>query len=759
MSRSHRRPKGLPKRTTPSKSKPGRIIPPAFLPVILVWALAAIPFGYGKYLEFNNNGAFDGGLNVYHAKCLVNGDKIGKEVFPSARPATLLVNVMGVKLLGFSERGPKLIQTLMQLAALALMFYTLRKIYGILPASVALILAAFYLSCPPYAKVGNVKEQYMIACMIAAACGLILSHAGGSRLWLILSGAAAINTWYFKQTGFSIVIAMLIFLLVRSLFRNRTWRMCLQDLLWLYGGAILGMIPLVLFYIWQGTVASFLKKFPASVLVSLFLFVLGGLAIYLLVRLIPRDKVLGLLRNILGPLRKVRRSIWVVSAALGLLAMAAGWFYLEKKFPEQGQGNRFFFDLYFIDFPLMLVSKCRWTLIAMIDNVKHLLAAQGGYLVGSRSVTSFAAQAQTVMGHYKSFVVPIGLSLLAIGFRLVRLFSRKHPDASAEPSQSTVSDSRARCLQDSFVVLLAVWWILDMLFVWISPRSYVEYYLPLNASAAMLAAYAIYGAREIIVNRIAPNTNQLPVVGSVGIFLLVSVMMLVLSTKNLSLFADKVGQTAMMRSQKQLPHWEQVAQSIRNNTSPDDGLYVWGWVPGIYVQAQRFCPASHPAESNMHSDDPRRVHQVIRKLLAELKENPPTIIVDSQKDHFPYISHPRFDLWPRVFNRASRKFDLKPPLTKPSGQPRLIKPSEIDSYHDALMDQVETYTYDILTYPQRPGGSLAQEDARKRAQQERARHEMMTPLRKFVMTHYQPQSPVNSPMYIFRLKTNLPRIN
>jgi len=313
--------------------------------------------------------------------------------------------------------------------------------------------------------------------------------------------------------------------------------------------------------------------------------------------------------------------------------------------------------------------------------------------------------------------------------------------------------------KDSFVVLLAVWWILDMLFIWISPRSYVEYYLPLNASAAMLAAYALYCCREIIANRMAPKAKSLPAVVSVGIFMIVCVMMLALSTKNLSLFADRVDQTAKRHAQKQLRPWEQVAQFIRTSTSPDDGLYVWGWVPGIYVQAQRFCPARHPAESNMHSDAPRWVGRMIRALLADLEANPPTIIVDSQKDHFPYVSHPRFDLWPRMFDRTERKFDLKPPLTKPQGQPRLMKPTEIDSYHDAMMDEVEKYTYDILTFPKRPGGPLAQEDARRMAQQERARHEMMTPLRKFVMANYQTQSlPFNSQMYVFRLKPPPPRI-
>ena len=55
--------------------------------------LAAIPFAYGKYLEFQTDDPFDGSLNIYLAQSLLNGEKIGEEVVPSARPATLLVNV------------------------------------------------------------------------------------------------------------------------------------------------------------------------------------------------------------------------------------------------------------------------------------------------------------------------------------------------------------------------------------------------------------------------------------------------------------------------------------------------------------------------------------------------------------------------------------------------------------------------------------------------------------------------------------------
>ena len=121
--RSSARPTARPASAIKSGSRFSRSAVAIILSAII---LAAIPFAYGKYLEFNTNGAFDGGLNVYSAQSIVNGRKLDVDIFPSARPATLLVNVVGVALFGYSEFGPKLIQMLMQLTALGLMFYTLR---------------------------------------------------------------------------------------------------------------------------------------------------------------------------------------------------------------------------------------------------------------------------------------------------------------------------------------------------------------------------------------------------------------------------------------------------------------------------------------------------------------------------------------------------------------------------------------------------------------------------------------------------------
>lgn len=159
---------------------------------ILVIILAGIPFVMGRYFEFNYPDPFDSAANVYSAQHILNGAKIGIDENPSAATGTLLVNILGCRLFGFSEFGPKLIQTIMQAIALVAAFIAMRKAFGNLAAIVGVTVASIYLSSPLLAKFGNVKEQYAIACMVTAVSLLILRQLDGKWWCSILAGAAAI---------------------------------------------------------------------------------------------------------------------------------------------------------------------------------------------------------------------------------------------------------------------------------------------------------------------------------------------------------------------------------------------------------------------------------------------------------------------------------------------------------------------------------------------------------------------------------------
>ena len=211
------------------------------------------------------------------------------------------------------------------------------------------------------------------------------------------------------------------------------------------------------------------------------------------------------------------------------------------------------------------------------------------------------------------------------------------------------------------------------------------------------------------------------------------------NTANFAAFSRRVSSLSQQRRSGRLPMWEQVAQYIRDHSRPTDGLYVWGWYPGIYVQAQRFAPSTRPSYSDMHSDSPEVVKQKIEKIVAELKAHPPLFIVDPRKMHYPYNTHPVFDLWPRVPGKNKHR--------------RFIPAQSAQEFSRRLNNEVEQYTFTMLMHPRRPGGPLDKTEAHRLARQEKLRHEAMYPLREFVMRYYRPVSSPDAPMLIFRRKS------
>ena len=352
--------------------------------IAVVVVLAAIPFALGKYFELSYPDPFDSGANVYSAKHILEGARIGIEEKPSAALGTLLVNILGVWLFGFNEIGPKLIQGILQAAALVFMFVAMRKLFGTLAAAVGVIIASLYLSSPLVAKFGNVKEQYMIACMMMGISCFILRQLKGGWWWAFLAGAFVSWAPLFKETGTSAIGAIGLFVVAEPFLKHRTFKQTAVDILLLLGGAVAAIAPL---YIW----------------------------------------IIGC--NVQSGLPYA----FVWSTIKGVLLPAKG---------AEGVGS---------------------------------------YVSDTRELVPFAQQWPKVLRFYWLLILPMALAGGAIIARLVRMILRLVKKLPAESRKS----------YDRFVLLLGVWWILDAAFVWISSASYEQYYLPLNASAAMLGGYLI----------------------------------------------------------------------------------------------------------------------------------------------------------------------------------------------------------------------------------------------------------------------------
>ncbi|MFH1716032.1 MAG: hypothetical protein ABIF19_01665, partial [Planctomycetota bacterium] len=255
---------------------------------------------------------------------------------------------------------------------------------------------------------------------------------------------------------------------------------------------------------------------------------------------------------------------------------------------------------------------------------------------------------------YGVLILPIALAIGSIVIRIIRLILGR--------LKSPIEGSRTS--YDRFVLLFAVWWFLDMAYVWISPRSYEQYYLPLNASAAMLGGYLIAAYYEKA--RDAVSKPKWIALGILGLLLMVFMSLhifrgVVRSPHSGTVYRDqatsqpardkgyaqKFAEVRARRTSGAIGAWEVLSKYIRDNSTPDDVIYVWGWWPGIYVQAQRLSSAPKAFEGTMHTLSPEVLSDRVAEILAAFEKQPPKFIVDSRKNHFPW-DRPPLELWPRT---------------------------------------------------------------------------------------------------------------
>ena len=559
--------------------------------------LAAIPFSIGKYFEFNSYDPFDSGAYVHSAAHILSGAEIGVDEKPSAQLGTLLVNLLGVGLFGYSETGPELIQMIFQATALVLMFIAMRKLYGTLPAAVGVIVASVYLSWAFIAKTGNVKEQYMIATMIIGVSCFVFYQLSGKWWQAVVAGAVLSWAPLFKQTGVSAIGAIGLFVLLQPVLKNATWKQTGQTIGLLFGGAFAGILPL---YIWM-----------------------------------------------LG---------WDVQMAL---PYAFVWQTLAGFIPSGSEAGE--------------------------------VKAASDYVTRSREFVPFSLQWRKVLYHYGKVIMPIVLATCAIIVGIVRwiLSLRKPKQTQKAP-------------YDRLFILFAAWWLLDMAFVWISPRSYVQYYLPLNASAAMLGAYgvAVYWDKA----RNAAQKTKWLIMGIVGLFLMVVLSWHVFfesaGGKSSQSYQHMLKTASLRRKGQYRFRGEGTGEYIRTHSEPTDRIYVWGWIPGIYVKAQRFSAASRAC--CLPRPAPAVLAEMVDELLIEFKEDMPKFIVDTRKRHIP-VERPPYELWPIVRYQGMK-------------QETFLAPEE---------NAVEAYEKNWADILRRDFGD-----------EEAERFEILAPFRKFVREHY-----------------------
>jgi hypothetical protein len=620
------------KDTAPSVAPAKSSVPTGFLvEIFAVLILAAIPFALGKYFEFNQPDPFDGGAYTYSAWHVLQGAKFGSEEIVSAQPATFLVNYLGVAVFGYSELGPKIIQMILQLASLSLMFYTLRQCFGKAAALLCTSVASIYLSAPLIAKFGNVKEQYMVAFMMMTACFMLLTMKTKKEwLWAAV-GAFAVWPYFFKPTGLSILAATGLCVILFPL-PTRQWTSFLNRLLLLAGGALAGISPLLLFFFWKIGRPVFFNTFPLLLVKAIIALAVLGYAILALSRANKQF-------NLISRIKRVPFVYWTAGAA-AIIAMHIIGSIIVRIQPG-AIGQDIWNYLYATPF-LKTEQFLYFGIYSYITQIWISLGTSDIYVTGSRALMGFSQQSPIVLRYYILLKLPIIMAVISILALWVRFSLRAF---------KKIQDWKP---QDWMTIFLALWWIFDMAMIWISPRSYEQYYLPMCASAAMLGSYGIWWFMERC-NPIGSITGK--ILAPIALMIMAGMVWPIFTGIEYSPFSGQAyGQptrgyaqswTAIRNSQKEAAPWEPLSDYIRTHSSPEDRMYVWGWYPGMYVRAQRLSASPQATEGNMHIFPIEQLSRAVQKLMTSFAQYPPKFIVDSRKREFPW-NVPPLELWPQV---------------------------------------------------------------------------------------------------------------
>lgn len=344
------------------------------------------------------------------------------------------------------------------------------------------------------------------------------------------------------------------------------------------------------------------------------------------------------------------------------------------------------------------------------------------YIGEHRKLIPFSQQWPIVLRYYGLLILPVALAAGAIIARLLRVIW-----SAASPNKIKPKTC------DRFVPLFAIWWALDMAFVWISPASYEQYYLPLNASAAMLGGYIIAIYSDYLKSSI--SRTKPVIIGVVGLLVMIAMCQHIFFGIEKSPYSggsyggrqrgysQKFQEIRQRQKENLRGYWELAADYIRTHSQPTDKIYVWGWYPGIYVMAQRFSAAS--AACSMPRPAPPVLSQLVSQLLEEFNQQMPKFIVDSRKRHVP-IDRPPYELWTVV--RQEQGFNF-PGAEKP----HFVRSDEIEAYDKGWGRMLRT-RFD---------------------EDEALRYEAMKPLREFVMKNYR-ITQLFGEHVLFELKTPTP---
>ena len=232
---------------------------PLILSLLITLLLALAVFGVlrqaNPLLEFPS---LDSGYYLYIGQQLVAGKTAYIDVWESKPPGIFYINALGLWLARGSRWGVWLLEFAALIGAAGLSYYTLRKIYGFIPALFASLIWLWGLA--PVMQGGNLTEEYSLPFNFLAVLAFWLSlhlsrgarEEPGKKWPNILIGLTFAASFAFRANNTGVQMALVLAWILSAILQ-KDYKPLVQRLLWSGLGVVIGLGLVSIYFLAIGT--------------------------------------------------------------------------------------------------------------------------------------------------------------------------------------------------------------------------------------------------------------------------------------------------------------------------------------------------------------------------------------------------------------------------------------------------------------------------------------------------------------------------
>ncbi len=204
----------------------------------------------------------DSGLFAYAGQQILHGRLLYRDLFDTKTPGVFYLNALAMSLLGETPVAVWWLGVVSIAVAASLLLLVLRRMNGLLPASLACVAFLLTLHHPSYYQGGNLTEIYALLPQVLTLAALLAYFESGRGHWVAVAGFFTALSMLFKPTYIGLGVAGIGAVLWQDL-RRRGWKRALHHV----GGFAAGIaVPLILVGAYFGIRGAFRELWDAVII-------------------------------------------------------------------------------------------------------------------------------------------------------------------------------------------------------------------------------------------------------------------------------------------------------------------------------------------------------------------------------------------------------------------------------------------------------------------------------------------------------------